>query len=500
MPRSASINEKPDLCSIDWTIVSAARYGSGSSQASQTSGDICRICHCESDPHNPLLTPCYCSGSLKYVHQSCLQQWLTASETSSCELCKFPFIMHSRIKPLNEWKSLDMSGVERRRLFCAILFHVAAALCVIWSLCVLIERAADEVRKGQIGWPFWTKLVVVTVGLTGGVVFMYIQCKQYLNLCNRWRARNRILLIQNAPEKVPISNSPGPIRYPGNANVTDASSNSASMYRTMDFYDGGMHGQAQVIANIESEREWILDDVSQVSFKPCRQGSGSLTPFHDSIHNMFDQQTNKSACSGSTTSNKLSAIVMTPPLEDPPSSLQIRCLDSAVFIENSDILGDKNNTQGNGHRHSSVLLSPCISDHHLNNVQEPGTNKLTQNARRYSDTIGAQPPTLYNMTDILGPEVRHNTTPNSNQIPITHNAMSSDVTSHRQTGHSTGNPLNYTSNNDTNNVSPSNHYNYRFKQKSLEDVLEPKQSDIFKSMPNLITSDNTDLTDNNNRH
>lgn len=483
MPRSASINEKPDLCSIDWTIVSAARYGSGSSQASQTSGDICRICHCESDIHNPLLTPCYCSGSLKYVHQTCLQQWLTASETSTCELCKFPFIMHSRIKPLNEWKSLDMSGVERRRLFCAILFHVAAALCVIWSLCVLIERAADEVRKGQIGWPFWTKLVVVTVGLTGGVVFMYIQCKQYLNLCSRWRARNRILLIQNAPEKVPISNSPGPIRYPGNTNVTDASSNSASMYRTMDFYDGvgGMHGQAQVIANIESEREWILDDVSQVSFKPCRQGSGSLTPFHDSIHNMFDQQTNKSACSGSTTSNKMSAIVMTPPLEDPPSSLQIRCLDSAVFMENSDILGGADTKNNTTLRHSSVLLSPCISDHHLDDhVPDAQNTKLSKNTRRYSDTIGVvPPPPLYNMTDILGPEIP----------PDTHTNMSSTVparTHHHPTDNS-GQPQNtsyITNNNDSNHP-------YRFKQKSLEDVLEPKQADLFKSMPNLITGDSS---------
>lgn len=406
--------------------------------------------------------------------------------------------MHSRIKPLNEWKSLDMSGVERRRLFCAILFHVAAALCVIWSLCVLIERAADEVRKGQIGWPFWTKLVVVTVGLTGGVVFMYIQCKQYLNLCSRWRARNRILLIQNAPEKVPITNSPGPIRYPGNANVTDASSNSASMYRTMDFYDGvgGMHGQAQVIANIESEREWILDDVSQVSFKPCRQGSGSLTPFHDSIHNMFDQQTNKSACSGSTTSNKMSAIVMTPPLEDPPSSLHVRCLDSAVFMENSDILGGDSKATANtntsaSHRHSSVLLSPCISDHHLeDNVPDPQPNKLTKNTRRYSDTIGVPPPPLYNMTDILGPEVRDTSTANYPH-PATHTSMSSSSTRTRPTDNYSGQPEN-TSNNDTTNVT-SNHY-YRFKQKSLEDVLEPKQSDLFKSMPNLITGDSATET------
>ncbi|XP_053602613.1 E3 ubiquitin-protein ligase MARCHF4-like [Plodia interpunctella] len=185
----------------------AVRAGSGSSRTScsNSSGDICRICHCESETHNPLLAPCYCSGSLKYVHQSCLQQWLTASETRSCELCKFNFIMHTKIKPFNEWRLLEMSGVERRRLCCAVLFHCVAALCVMWSLFVLIERAVEEVNRGLIAWPFWTKLVVVAVGFTGGAVFMYIQCRQYLHLCNRWRAHNRILLIQNAPEKIPMS-------------------------------------------------------------------------------------------------------------------------------------------------------------------------------------------------------------------------------------------------------------------------------------------------------
>lgn len=84
-----------------------------------------------------------------------------------------------------------MTGIEKRRLFCAVLFHLAAALCVIWSLCVLIERSAEEVRTNRLEWPLVTKLIVVTVGLTGGIVFMYIQCKQYLNLCYRWRARNR---------------------------------------------------------------------------------------------------------------------------------------------------------------------------------------------------------------------------------------------------------------------------------------------------------------------
>lgn len=50
-----------------------------------------------------------------------------------------------------QWRILEMSSVERRRLLCAILFHFVAAVCVIWSLFVLIDRAAEEVQKGLIG-------------------------------------------------------------------------------------------------------------------------------------------------------------------------------------------------------------------------------------------------------------------------------------------------------------------------------------------------------------
>jgi pSer/pThr/pTyr-binding forkhead associated (FHA) protein len=73
---------------------------------------ICRICYCtEDEVQSDLIQPCICSGSLKYIHFSCLQQWLkskgidkkTTTVTSisfslkvvECELCKtiFPEIV-----------------------------------------------------------------------------------------------------------------------------------------------------------------------------------------------------------------------------------------------------------------------------------------------------------------------------------------------------------------------------------------------------------------------
>jgi E3 ubiquitin-protein ligase MARCH6 len=51
----------------------------------------CRICRSEGTPDEPLFHPCKCSGSIQYVHQECLMEWLSHSHKKHCELCKTPF-------------------------------------------------------------------------------------------------------------------------------------------------------------------------------------------------------------------------------------------------------------------------------------------------------------------------------------------------------------------------------------------------------------------------
>ncbi|XP_019809606.2 E3 ubiquitin-protein ligase MARCHF8 isoform X1 [Bos indicus] len=169
-----------------------------------TAGDACRICHCEGDDESPLITPCRCTGSLHFVHQTCLQQWIKSSDTRCCELCKYEFIMETKLKPLRKWEKLQMTSSERRKIMCSVTFHVIAITCVVWSLYVLIDRTAEEIRQGQatgiLEWPFWTKLVVVAIGFTGGLLFMYVQCKVYVQLWRRLKAYNRVIYVQNCPE------------------------------------------------------------------------------------------------------------------------------------------------------------------------------------------------------------------------------------------------------------------------------------------------------------
>ena len=74
--------------------------------SSDKDSGMCRICLCEtSESENPLVSPCSCSGTMKYIHIQCLQKWILSRIVTKvndcnvsyqwkamiCELCKHNF-------------------------------------------------------------------------------------------------------------------------------------------------------------------------------------------------------------------------------------------------------------------------------------------------------------------------------------------------------------------------------------------------------------------------
>ncbi|XP_035725094.1 E3 ubiquitin-protein ligase MARCHF6-like isoform X2 [Vespa mandarinia] len=53
--------------------------------------DICRVCRSEGFADRPLFHPCICTGSIKWIHQECLVQWMRYSRKEYCELCGYRF-------------------------------------------------------------------------------------------------------------------------------------------------------------------------------------------------------------------------------------------------------------------------------------------------------------------------------------------------------------------------------------------------------------------------
>lgn len=59
---------------------------------SHDNGELeCRVCRSGEEENRPLIRPCLCTGSIGYVHQDCLETWLSHSNKQSCELCSIKY-------------------------------------------------------------------------------------------------------------------------------------------------------------------------------------------------------------------------------------------------------------------------------------------------------------------------------------------------------------------------------------------------------------------------
>uniref|UniRef100_A0A8P0NJX7 E3 ubiquitin-protein ligase MARCHF2 n=3 Tax=Canis lupus TaxID=9612 RepID=A0A8P0NJX7_CANLF len=152
-------------------------------------GPFCRICH-EGANGESLLSPCGCTGTLGAVHQSCLERWLSSSNTSYCELCHTEFAVEKRPRPLTEWLKDPGPRTEKRTLCCdmvCFLFITPLAAISGW-LC--LRGAQDHLRLHSrleaVG------LIALTIALfTIYVLWTLVSFRYHCQLYSEWRRTNQ---------------------------------------------------------------------------------------------------------------------------------------------------------------------------------------------------------------------------------------------------------------------------------------------------------------------
>ena len=101
--------------------------------------DTCRICRGESTVADRLYFPCKCSGTIKYVHQDCLMEWLSHSRKKYCELCKTHFRFTKLYDP-HMPKELPLFVFIRKAISqttsYVILWCRAALVVCVWLFCL----------------------------------------------------------------------------------------------------------------------------------------------------------------------------------------------------------------------------------------------------------------------------------------------------------------------------------------------------------------------------
>eukprot|EP00947_MAST-08B_sp_MAST-8B-sp1_P005969 g5969.t1 len=92
-------------CCATHGIISAAKPSSAAAANGDDGDDDdneeeeCKICRCPADEDMPLVAPCLCKGSIRWVHDECLTSWLKVNRQAKCELCGYSFIFRPIYRP-----------------------------------------------------------------------------------------------------------------------------------------------------------------------------------------------------------------------------------------------------------------------------------------------------------------------------------------------------------------------------------------------------------------
>ncbi|KAK5204182.1 hypothetical protein LTR41_010154 [Exophiala xenobiotica] len=113
--------------------------------------DYCRICRGEGSPTQPLFYPCKCSGSIRFVHQECLMEWLAHSQKKYCELCKTSFRftkLYDRSMPASLPLPLFIRQLVRHGISAALRWTRYVIVGLIWICC--LPWCIRQIWRGMI--------------------------------------------------------------------------------------------------------------------------------------------------------------------------------------------------------------------------------------------------------------------------------------------------------------------------------------------------------------
>lgn len=108
-------------------------------------GKICRICYSDSEP---FISPCKCSGSIKYVHPECIMRWISmrsVSERKKCENCLGEYKINCEFIPYPLIKYFETIGSICFIIFFMYMTYSIVALFTIMSPIFVSNKFLDSV-------------------------------------------------------------------------------------------------------------------------------------------------------------------------------------------------------------------------------------------------------------------------------------------------------------------------------------------------------------------
>eukprot|EP00802_Teleaulax_amphioxeia_P003641 Tamp_03644.p2 GENE.Tamp_03644~~Tamp_03644.p2 ORF type:complete len:183 (+),score=28.92 Tamp_03644:2795-3343(+) len=106
---------------------------------------MCWICYDDDPALGGLVAPCKCSGTVAYVHNDCLVQWLKAKPSSEleCSICRAPYTVSKE----------KMTVADMRKLACTVFTFIVMLVgvgCMAWvKLRRVVWLAGSDPLEGK---------------------------------------------------------------------------------------------------------------------------------------------------------------------------------------------------------------------------------------------------------------------------------------------------------------------------------------------------------------
>ncbi|KDR22223.1 E3 ubiquitin-protein ligase MARCH2-like isoform X2 [Zootermopsis nevadensis] len=159
-----------------------------------SSGPVCRICH-EDDSSENLISPCECTGTLGLVHRNCLEKWLSASNTTECEICKYQFNTSRYPRPMWQWfkshRGLDCHQGLYGDVLCLLILTPPCLISIY--LCGM--GSAMYMKHGL--WEALGLAMLCCFLLATFVLWVGITVRFHWNMLRNWQRMNQIIRLKD---------------------------------------------------------------------------------------------------------------------------------------------------------------------------------------------------------------------------------------------------------------------------------------------------------------
>ncbi|GMM31447.1 E3 ubiquitin-protein ligase [Martiniozyma asiatica (nom. inval.)] len=150
----------------------------------------CRICRCEAAEDAPLFHPCNCRGSIRYIHQDCLQSWLKHSKKNECDICHAKYVFQD-IFEQDTPDRLPISLLFKQAIQLILNYQHIAVKYLLILLCAfelpIAVTTTDYIMDWQIGVPLPVEGLLKNVLGLGGqkeeiLLALYKSCQKGVTL------------------------------------------------------------------------------------------------------------------------------------------------------------------------------------------------------------------------------------------------------------------------------------------------------------------------------